>query len=74
MSVALYTFETAHGVEDTFATLDQEEARDYARRYGLRCIANMYELARSETVWDFTQKGADHAETEAAPGVSRHGG
>ncbi len=74
MSIALYTFETAEGLDDAFATLDAAEAEDYARRHGMRCVANVYECTRSETVWDYTRTEDDSAETDAAPGVSRHRG
>jgi hypothetical protein len=65
MSIELYSFERADGSEDgTYTTFNATEAREYARRYGLRMIANIYEFSDSELVEDHTR--ADQEEVTDA--------
>lgn len=55
-TITQYTFETADGASDSFATFNATEARERGERYGMRVIANEYELTDSEVAWDFTEK------------------
>lgn len=62
-TISLYTFENAEGSEyGVYSTQDPSEAREYASRYGLRVVENVYEWSESVPVegWDFT--GADTEE------------
>lgn len=54
MDITVYTFESADGTEDTYTTMDTQEAGDRARQYGMRAIANTYEWADSEPLVDYT--------------------
>lgn len=55
MSLELYVFEgaTGDGLE-TFTTLDADEARNYAQKYSLKWLAQIYEYSDTELVEDFT--------------------
>lgn len=54
-SIALYTFEDAAGhVYGSFSTQSYDEACEYAERYGLRVIENVFEWSGSEMVRDHT--------------------
>lgn len=55
----VYTFENADGVSDNYSTQNPTEARERGERYGLRVIANIYEWADSEMVWDFTNESTE---------------
>lgn len=57
-TITLYTFEDAAGAPDSYSTQDYAEARDRAKRYSLRLIANDYEWADSELLEDYTPGSA----------------
>jgi hypothetical protein len=52
--LTLYSFLDAHGVEQQFATTDEQQARAHAAQNGLVLLANCYEFVSSEPVADFT--------------------
>jgi hypothetical protein len=52
--IEVYTFEDEHGTQDTFMTFDAGEAREYARKYSLKWLANAYQWVESEVVQDYT--------------------
>jgi hypothetical protein len=52
--IEVYTFEDEHGKQDTFMTFDAHEAREYARKYSLKWLANAYQWVESEVVQDYT--------------------
>lgn len=54
MTLTLYTFEDEFGTQDTFTTMDAAEARERARQYGMRLIANEFEYSDREVVEDNT--------------------
>lgn len=58
-SIERYAFEDSEGVEQSFTTLNPDEAREYARVRSLRVIAQIFEFSDSEPVseWDFTETG-----------------
>ena len=56
MAIALYGFEDAEGNPQTFTTFNASEAREYAQKYGLRWIVNIYEWQDSDLVEDFTSR------------------
>ncbi len=53
-TITVYSFESKDGTEDTFTTVDVHEARERARRYRMKLIANEYEWTDSEVIEDFT--------------------
>lgn len=66
-SIELYTFENASGVEDSFTTHNPKEAEERAIKYGLRVIAQIYEWADSEVVWDFTPRLSKRTSNDPLP-------
>ena len=55
MQVEVYVFEDAAGCESGWTTQDPVEAREYAEKYRLKCIARIFEYSDSELVEDFTK-------------------
>jgi hypothetical protein len=56
-TLILYTFEGDDGKQD-WNTMDYEEAREYASKYGYKIIANTYEWTDSELVEDCEESDA----------------
>ena len=50
MALFFYTFEKNGGSFSDWSTLDLEEARSYARNFGLTIVENRYEWADSEPI------------------------
>lgn len=62
--IEVYTFEDRDGNEfGTFTTRDIREAKEYARKYGLRIVARIFEYVDSELVEDYTDADAPAAES-----------
>lgn len=51
--IQVYGFEDEDGVPDGYTTLDPNEARERAARYGLALIAHTYEWQDDEMLDDF---------------------
>lgn len=62
MTVTVYTFEDASGVEQCWTTMNATEAQEHAFQHGYKCIANEFEWSDSEVAWDFTDTGIDEEE------------
>lgn len=55
MTVTVYTFTNREDNESgCYKTQDYREAEEYARRYGLKIVANEFEFSCSHVVEDFT--------------------
>jgi hypothetical protein len=60
-TLSLYSFEDAEGNEEgTFTTMKWDEAKEYASRYHLRVIENVYEWSEAVPVpgGDYTARGS----------------
>jgi hypothetical protein len=60
--ISVYSFEDANGDDHgTFTTMKWDEAKEYAQRYGLRVIENVYEWTEAVPVpgFDFSQPDED---------------
>ena len=55
-TITLYTFEDVDGTESTYTESDVDKAQMHARDFDLRVIANEYEWADSQVIFDFTSK------------------
>jgi hypothetical protein len=62
--ITLYSFEDAEGNEETFTTLNYDEAREHAIQHQLRLIAQTYEYTDQEMLWDYTGRDEDEEEEE----------
>jgi hypothetical protein len=62
--LTLYSFEDAEGNEDTYTTMDPNEAREFARENRLKMIAQTYEYSDSVVVEDFTGVEGDDDGTD----------
>lgn len=56
MTIDVYCFEDECGEPDTFMTLNINEAREYAKKHGLRLMAREFEYSDSETIEDYTER------------------
>jgi HEPN domain-containing protein len=57
--ISVYSFEDSYGNENgTWTTINAQEAREHAVKYGLRVIENVYEWTESVPVaeWDFSRR------------------
>jgi hypothetical protein len=56
MDISLYTFEDIDGEEDVFSTFNSKVAKEYAQKYNLRVIENIFEWSECIPVenCDFT--------------------
>lgn len=66
--ITVYSFENAVGEDGSWTTLVYDEAKDYARKYGLLLVANNYEFSEREQLEDYRPS------TRGRPGRRRRRG
>ena len=57
--IEVYTFEDKDGkpFNDSWSTMNPDEAKEYAMEHRLRVIALIFTFSDSELAWDFTGHG-----------------
>lgn len=60
--MTVYTFEDTNGIEQTFTTLDPNEADRYAAQYDFMAVANEYEWSDSEIFKDYRPENPNDIE------------